>query len=72
MLIVTITNIADILVILIVILCHHIHHNHHHHHNYHHNHTAIYLDHHHGVSLGLVTRLELFQKFIRFGRVILP
>ena len=69
MLIVTITNIADILVIPIFILCHH---NHHHHHNYHHNHTAIYLDHHHGVSLGLVTRLELFQKFIRFGRVILP
>ena len=58
MLIVTITNIADILVILIVILCHHIHH---HHHNYHHNHTAIYLGHHHGVSLGLVTRLEHYS-----------
>ena len=58
MLIVTITNIADILVILIVILCHHIHH---HHHNYHHNHTGIYLGHHHGVSLGLVTRLEHYS-----------
>lgn len=58
MLIVTITNIADILVILIVILCHHIHH---HHHNYHHNHTAIYLGHHHGVSLGLVTRLKHYS-----------